>query len=687
VRTLNPRLLSLLVVGVLEMMPLAARGDCSLTSTGNIPLPDLGAGIYQGFQGGLYPSGSDIIPEQHAAAGLAQAAQIQPLNSAGVLDNTAGQIALISIGLSNTTDEFADGDNSFKPRADADPSKNPKLTIVDGAQGGKDAADWADPKDDAWTTLAQRLAAAGVSAAQVQAVWMKLALEYPFNYGAFPAHAQALQSEMEAILRLLKSRYPNVRIVYLSSRTRAYTDAPTALNPEPFAYETGFAVQWTIADQINGTGNLNFDDSKGAVLAPYLKWGPYLWADGTTPRSDGFTWLCSDVQAADFTHPSPSGVAKVADQLLTFFKTDPTATPWFLKPKSVTPPVVTATATPADGMSGVVTQFTTKVIDPGSGIASFSWTFDDGTFSDMQNPVKTFPVPGDYTAYLTVTTVTGDYLTLTVPVAVGAGSSNLLNVSARLQVGVEDHVAISGFIVGGSGTKRVMLRAIGPSLAQSGIAGTLPDPFLELHDSTGATIASNDNWQTTQLGGVITQDQVAAIRASTIAPGDPAEAALIADLSPGAYTAIVRDANGGIGVGLAEVYDLDQAAPATVSNLSTRGFVQTGANVLIGGFIVAGTEASNIVLRALGPSLTQAGVAGVLADPTLELHDENGTLLASNDNWADTQQSVIEGTGLAPVDPREAAIESTLAPGSYTATVAGKDGGVGTGLVEIYKIP
>lgn len=674
-------------MGALEIIPLMARGDCSLTSTGNIPLPDLGAGLYQGFPGGLYPNGSDLIPEAHAAAGLTQAAQIQPLNSTGVLDNTNGQIALISIGLSNTTDEFSDGDLSFKPRADADPGKNPQLTIVDGAQGGKDAVDWADPNSDTWTTLTERLAAAGVSAAQVQVVWMKLALEYPDNYGAFPAHAQGLQSKLEAILRLLKSRYPNVRIVYFSSRTRAYTDAPTVLNPEPFAYENGFAVQWTIAEQINGTGDLNFDASKGAVVAPYLRWGPYLWADGTTPRSDGFTWLCSDVQAADFTHPSPNGVAKVADQLLTFFKTDPTATPWFLKPVSVAPPVVTATATPSEGVSGVVIQFSAKVTDPGSGIASFSWTFDDGTFSEEQNPVKTFPVPGNYTAYLTVMTVTGDYVTATVPVAVGVTKSNLLNVSARLQIGVADDVAISGFIVAGNGTKRVMLRAIGPSLAQSGIAGALSDPFLELHDSTGAIIASNDNWQTTQLGGVITEDQVAAIRASTIAPSDPAEAAIIANLSPGSYTAIARSATGGTGVGLAEVYDLDQAALATVSNLSTRGFVQTGANVLIGGFIVGGAEASNIVLRALGPSLAQAGVAGILADPTLELHDENGALLNSNDNWADTQRGEIEATGLAPGDPQEAAIQSLLAPGSYTATVAGKAGGVGVGLAEVYKLP
>jgi len=685
-RTLNPRLLSLLIVGVLEMIPLVARGDCSLTSTGNIPLPDLGAATYRGFQGGLYPNGSNSLPAGHGAAGLAQAAQVVPLNAAGVADEALGQIGLISVGLSNTTFEFSDGPDSFKPRADADPSKNPRLTIVDGAQGGKDAVAWADPLSDTWVTLTQRLAAAGVSAAQVQVVWMKLALDSPQNYGDFPAHAQVLQSNLEAINRILKSRYPNIRIVYVSSRTRAYTEELNTVNPEPFAYESGFAVQWMIADQINGLNNLNFDAAKGAVVAPYLRWGSYLWADGTTPRSDGFTWLCKDLQG-DLTHPAPSGVAKVADQLLDFFKTDPTATPWFLKQNIVNPPLVTVSATPANGPSGIVTQFSANVIDPGSGIASFSWTFDDGTFSDEQNPIKTFPVPGSYAAHLTVTTITGDYLAVTVPVLVEGSLGALLNVSARLQIGVNDNVAIGGFIVGGSGTKRIMLRAIGPSLAPQGVAGTLADPFLELHDSTGATIASNDNWQTTQLGGVITQDQVAAIRASTLAPGDPVEAALIADLSPGAYTAIVRGANGGTGVGLAEVYDLDQASPSLVSNLSTRGFVQTGPDVLIGGFIVGGIQASTIVTRALGPSLTQSGVSGALADPTLELHDQNGALVAFNDNWADTQQAAIEQAGLAPGDAREAAIESTLAPGGYTAIMAGKDGGIGIGLVEIYKIP
>jgi hypothetical protein len=264
--------------------------------------------------------------------------------------------------------------------------------------------------------------------------------------------------------------------------------------------------------------------------------------------------------------------------------------------------------------------------------------------------------------------------------------ASLVNVSTRLQVGLGDHEMISGFIIGGTGLKRIMLRALGPSLAQAGVTGLLADPFLELHDATGATIATNDNWQTTQIGGVITADQQAMISSTAIAPNDPAEAAIIADLDPGAYTAVLRDANNGTGIGLAEVYDLSQSVPAPIANLSTRGYVQTGVDVLIGGFIVSGSAASNIIVRALGPSLAQAGVSGTLADPTLDLYDANGALVASNDNWTDTQEAEIQGSGLAPSDSLEAAIEQTLVPGSYTATVAGKNGGSGIALVEVYRL-
>jgi len=231
-----------------------------------------------------------------------------------------------------------------------------------------------------------------------------------------------------------------------------------------------------------------------------------------------------------------------------------------------------------------------------------------------------------------------------------------------------------------------LLRAIGPSLSQSGLTGVLADPVLELHDQTGAIIGTNDNWQTTQLGGVIVADQVEAIQATTIPPNDPTEAAIVAELNPGAYTAVVRGAGNETGLGLAELYDLSESVPAAVSNLSTRGFVQTGANLLIGGFILGGVEASTVVVRALGPSLAQAGLTDALTDPVLDLRDSNGVLIASNDNWADTQQSELQAAGLAPTDAHEAAIYQSLSPGVYSATVSGKNSGVGVGLVEVYRL-
>ena len=664
---------------------MSARADCSLTTTGNVPLPDLGSGMYQGFVGGLYPDGSNIRPARHETAGLAEAKQIKPLDAGGASDNSHGLIGLISIGMANTTEEFASGGAmAFKPRADADPSKDPKLTIVDGAQDGKDAAAWADPNDSAWSTLDQRLAAAGLAGPQVQIAWVELALSQPQKDGPFPASAQTLQFDIETALRNLKARYPNLQIAYLSSRTRAYTDDAGALSPEPNAYETGFAVQWTIADQIMATGNLNFDASKGAVVAPYLSWGPYLWVDGSNPRSDGLTWLCADVQS-DFIQPSDSGVAKVASQLLAFFKADPTASPWFLKQTTVNPPTVSAAALPAGGPAGASIHFSANVT-PSTGIASYSWIFDDGTFSDAQNPIKTFPTIGNYIAYLTVTTDTGDFATSSVQVDIGMIPPSLLNVSTRLDVHAGEQVAIGGFIVTGNGIKQVLVRAIGPSLAAEGVSGPLSDPYLELHNSTGALIASNDNWQTTQIGGVITVDQSKTIRGTTIAPTDSAEAAILAQLTPGSYTAVMSGTGGGSGVGLVEVYDLDEGSPATLGNLSTRGSVESGANVLIGGFILGGSEASTVVIRALGPSLAGKGLNGILADPTLELHDAEGSTVASNDNWADTQQAAIQAAGLAPGNAQESAIESTLGPGNYTAIVAGKNGGTGLGLVEVYKI-
>jgi PKD repeat protein len=369
-----------------------------------IPLNDLGPGLYQGFTGGLYPGGQDTRPAAFEAAGESIAQQIVPLNAAGNVDLAQGRIVMISVGMSNTTLEFGSGGpGSFVPRADADPSRNPQLTIVDGAQFGAAANGWTDPNATEWTIVDQRLAAAGVTPQQVEVAWIKEAEKVPSSLGPFPTHAQVLEQDLSAIVRNLLIRYPHIRIAYVSSRTHAYTTVPTALNPEPYAYESGFATQWLITNQINGTGNLNYDPAHGTVVAPYLSWGPYLWADGTSPRSDGFTWLPTDV-IYDHIHPSANGIAKVADQLLAFFKTDPTATPWFLRTTaSGQAPTVDVSSVTMPGGAPLAVQFTANASDPNGSIVQYAWTFDDGDFSLAQNPDIIFYVPGTYHVHLTVT--------------------------------------------------------------------------------------------------------------------------------------------------------------------------------------------------------------------------------------------------------------------------------------------
>ena len=273
--------------------------------------------------------------------------------------------------------------------------------------------------------------------------------------------------------------------------------------------------------------------------------------------------------------------------------------------------------------------------------------------------------------------------------------STLGNISTRAFVQTGDNVVIGGFIVQGAERKKVVIRAIGPELTQHGVPNALANPTLELHDHTGALIASNDNWGTTIIGGIITMNQVAAIRASGYAPSDSRESAMIVNLPPGSYTAIVRGVGNMTGVALVEVYDLSPAPNSILENISTRSFVRTGDNVMIGGVIVQGTQSRRVIVRAIGPELTQYGVPNPLADPTLELHDGTGALIASNNNWQHTiiggiitsdQAHDIMDSGHAPTDPRESAIIADLPPGSYTAIVRGVNNTTGVALVEVYDL-
>ena len=252
------------------------------------------------------------------------------------------------------------------------------------------------------------------------------------------------------------------------------------------------------------------------------------------------------------------------------------------------------------------------------------------------------------------------------------------NISTRAFVQTGDNVVIGGFIITGSGQKRVIVRAIGPSLVNHGITNPLQNPTLELHDHTGAVIASNDNWMNSPNKQEIID--------SGLAPSNNSESAILTSLNPGAYTAIVRGVNSGTGIALVEGYDLNPGAGSKLGNLSTRALVQTGNNVMIGGFIITGPGQKKVLVRAIGPSLAQHGITNPLQDPTLELHNGNGALIAFNDNWKDTQQAQIQATGLQPTNDNESAILRTLPPGNYTAVVRGKNNTIGVALVEVYGL-
>lgn len=263
--------------------------------------------------------------------------------------------------------------------------------------------------------------------------------------------------------------------------------------------------------------------------------------------------------------------------------------------------------------------------------------------------------------------------------------SKPLNISTRADARTGDQSLIGGFIIaGGNSTKRVMIRAIGPSLAEANppVTGAMNDPILELHFPDGS-VTTNDDWRL---------EQEAQIVETGIPPTNDKESAIITDLPPvlngvgGAYTAVVRGKNNGTGVALIEVYDLDSADTTTfLANISTRGLVEAGDSSMIGGFIIgSGLRTGQVVVRAIGPSLT--GLTGVLQDPTLTLFDSQGTPIAENDDWVIPDGSGVEGTGLAPSDSREAAILADLTPGAYTVLVQGKNGATGVGLVEVYYL-
>lgn len=317
------RVLAALAALALTAGPAMAGGNCSVTSVGRTPLTDLGAGFYQGHQGGLYPGGANTRPALHESNGLAIANSIAPLDTFGAPD-PSGRVVLISIGMSNTTQEFS----TFVPLAMGWSGRNPNLLVIDCAQGGQSADRIVDPAAPYWDFVNAKVRFAHSSPAQVQAIWLKEADAGPT--GGWPAATDTLRMYLGTIVRLLQDKLPNARLCYLTSRVYAgYATGVSSLNPEPYAYESGFAVKDLVAEQIAGVDSVSWS----AGHAPWLSWGPYLWADGLDPRADGLTWTCDYLQS-DGTHPSPIGRQVIADSLMRFFTTDVTTTPWFLGPNT-----------------------------------------------------------------------------------------------------------------------------------------------------------------------------------------------------------------------------------------------------------------------------------------------------------------------------------------------------------------
>ena len=333
-------------------------------------------------------------------------------------------------------------------------------------------------------------------------------------------------------------------------------------------------------------------------------------------------------------------------------------------------------------LEGTTTVVLNGTISDPSGSATVQWkTYSGPAGAVIENAnqaatTATLSSPGTYMFLLSaddgVHAVAYDAVVVRV-----TGRDALANISTRVHVGAANNVAIGGFIILGDGAKRVVVRGLGPSLSAAGVQGALSDTVQELYDSSGNLLQSNDDWEETQA-----QE----IRDAQLAPSNNLESAISRTLAPGSYTVVLRGKNNATGVGLVEVYDLQTSAASKLGNISTRGLVGTGDNVMIGGTIVTGPDSARVLFRAIGPSLGNAGIQNPLGDPQLDLFNANGSKIAANNNWKDSQQSAIAATSLAPANDLESGIIADLIPGSYTAIVSGGSGATGVALVEAYHL-
>jgi hypothetical protein len=423
-----------------------------------------------------------------------------------------------------------------------------------------------------------------------------------------------------------------------------YTDDITAASPVWNRFQNGLpnTMIWDMQIDRGATTLSVWTRSRGAFVWPL----PTGAIGGGTPTPTATATATSTPTATATSTPTATATSTPTATATA------TATP-------VTSPTPTATAT----ATASATATATPVTSPTPTATATATASPTATATATASPASS-PTP---TATATAT-----------PTAVPAQA---LNLSSRLRVETGDKLMIGGFIISGNTPKKVIIRGMGPFLSSFGITDFLHDPYLELRSSNNTLLQSNDNWKDTQQ---------AEIQNSGLAPNDDREAVIITTLTPGTYTALLTGKGGTTGVGLVEVYDANPTADSQLSNLSTRGFVQGGNDVLIAGYVLGGSNTGNdrIAIRGLGPSLAQFGLNPVLADPTLELHDENGNTLITNDDWATDPVSAANliANNLAPSNPKEAAIFTSLPPGTFTAILAGKNGGTGIGIVEVYNL-
>ena len=350
-------------------------GDCSNDSLGLTPLIDMGATTYMGFEGGLYPGATNTIPADHLALGMSLLNYVGPLDADGQ-PSEGGSIGFMGVGVSTTGLDW----DAFASLVAGESGINPQVVLVNGGVSGNPISQWIEPTDFPWGFMADQVTATGLTPAQIQVAWVMMP-DRPQTPPPFPDRQELYREQLQAVLRILKTNYPNLHLAFISSHQ--YAGYGTGNITEPGnGYEHGFGVKWTIESQISGDGNLNADPAAGPIVAPWIAWGPYTWADGVNPRSDGLVWECDEF-GRDGSHPNSAGSLKLGGLLLDFFTSDPAATPWFLgdgiepRPNTVTTSASTTTVSEAGTTTTATDGSPTTTSDPTSTATSRPDNGDD----------------------------------------------------------------------------------------------------------------------------------------------------------------------------------------------------------------------------------------------------------------------------------------------------------------------